>query len=244
MAIFTTENEIQTLREAGHRLAFVLERLAGAVFPGASETALDMEARRLIAEEGDTPSFLNYTPRGARRPYPAALCVSVNDEVVHGIPSERKFAVGDIVTLDLGLARGGVFVDAAVTVGCGSLDETGKRLIETTRGALYAGIAVVRAGVRTGDVGNAVETHVRKGGFLIIPELGGHGLGRSPHDGPFIPNYGKRGTGKELVAGMVLAVEPIVGEGSPEIYSSPDGYTLKTKDGKRSAQFEHTILVT
>lgn len=245
MSTFSSK-EIATLREGGRRLADILAALSDMVVPGVSTLDLENEARRLIAEGGDAAPFLGYLPEGASRPFPAALCVCVNDEVVHGIPNEhpRICAAGDIVTLDMGLTHGGLITDAAVTVSVGESDATGEALIVATRDALAAGIAQARAGNTVGDIGAAVEKIVESFGFYVIKELGGHAVGRHVHEEPYIPNYGVAGVGAVLKKGMVLAIEPIVGEGTDEIFLADDGYTYKTADGSRAAQIEHTILIT
>ncbi len=240
------KEDIAALREGGRRLAGVLGALAKAAVPGATTTNLNELAEKLIRKGGDEPAFLNYMPQGAQRAYPAALCISVNDEVVHGIPQEkpRTLKEGDIVALDLGLTHRGLIVDAAITVPVGKVDAAGKRLITATRRALAAGIAAATHGKVTGDVSFAIGAEIKKSGFVPARDLGGHGVGERVHEEPYIANWGKRGVGTVLVCGMVLALEPIVNEGTSNIRMTSDGYTIKTKDGKRSAHFEHTILIT
>lgn len=238
------EEEIHILREAGKRLARVLSVVEKAVAPGVSTRELDTLARTLIEKGGDTPAFLGYMSEGAVYPFPATLCVSVNDEVVHGIPSERKLLTGDIVGLDIGLSHKGLFVDMARTVAVGEVDENAQRLIRATREALDAGIAEVRAGARLGDIGYAIERRGKKDKFGIIEELGGHGVGHHVHEDPYVANWGTRGTGQTLRAGMVLALEPMFNEGSRFVVLDKDQWTWKTRDKKRSAHFEHTVLVT
>lgn len=241
-----SEKEIAILREGGKRLAEILQKVSAEVAPGMSSKTLNDLAEKLIAEGGDTPSFLNYSPSGAKRPFPASLCVSVNDEVVHGIPNETEKILqeGDIVTLDAGLKHDGLFTDSAVTIGVGKIDARAKKLINTTRKALAVGIKAVRAGATTGDIGFAIEQFVAPFGFGIVRELAGHGVGYSVHEEPFVPNFGKKGEGVMLKAGMVLAIEPMLNEGGAGIKLDPDGYTYRTKDGSRSAHFEHTVVVT
>lgn len=236
--------DIAILREGGKILARVLHTVRDAVLPGATTGSLNNLAEKLVREHNAIPSFLNYTPEGARNPYPGTLCVSVNDEVVHGISGERVIVAGDIVDIDLGLEYQGLFVDMAITVPVGEVDEGAKRLLQATREALFAGIKNARAGNTLGDIGYAIEEQVKKYGFTVVEELGGHGVGYSPHEEPHIANYGDRGQGMRLKAGMVLAIEPIVNEGTRFVSLLPDGYTFVTRDHKRSAQFEHTILVT
>lgn len=244
MAIFTDKNKIKTLKEAGRRLSFVLDEVAKDIRPGVSERELDEKARKLIEENGDTPAFLGYTPQGAKEPYPATLCVSINNKVVHGIPTERKLEEGDIVALDIGLKHDGVIVDMAKTYAVGEISDEAQRLIATTEDALREGIKAARAGGRIGDIGHAIESRVLKDGFDVVRELGGHGVGNKLHEGPFIPNWGTKGKGEKLVEGMVLALEPITTAGSPDVEIMGDGYTYVTKDGSIAAHFEDTILIT
>lgn len=240
-----TKKEIELLREGGKRLAGVLAKLAAEVKPGVSTAFLNALAEKLIEDGGDIPSFLGYAPSGAKRPFPAALCVSINDEVVHGIPNETEKLIkeGDIVTLDAGLIHEGLFTDSAVTVGVGKIDAKAKKLIDTTKKALAVGIKAVRAGATTGDIGFAIETFVKPSGFGIVRELAGHGVGYGVHEEPFVPNFGKKGEGLELKAGMVIAIEPMLNEGGAAVVLDADGYTYRTKDGSRSAHFEHTVVV-
>ncbi|MEK7179745.1 MAG: type I methionyl aminopeptidase, partial [Patescibacteria group bacterium] len=194
---------------------------------------------------GDEPCFLGYTPEGARRPYPATLCVSINDEVVHGIPNEsvKILQEGDIVGLDLGLTHKGVIVDAAITVPVGEVSEEVKRLLAATERALAAGIAQAIPGNHMGDISHAIQKEIEGAGFRVVKELGGHGVGDMVHEEPFIPNFGHPGDGELLSEGMVLALEPISTAGKAAVILAPDGYTYRTKDGSRSAHFEHTILI-
>lgn len=239
-----TEEEIAIIRESCKRLAHILQQIKAAVKPGVTTRDLDMLAERLMREGGDEPAFLNYTPEGARKPYPGTLCVSVNDEVVHGIWSDRVLKEGDIIGIDTGLKHKGFFSDSAMTVAVGSIDEGAQKLISVTQGALMAGIAEARAGKTVGDIGHAIEKYVTDHGFVVVEELGGHGVGYHQHEDPHVPNYGTPGQGVRLKPGMVLAIEPIVNEGTRFVKLMPDGYTYVTKDHKRSGHFEHTILIT
>lgn len=239
-----TENEIVLLREGGKRLASVLAEVAKAVKPGVSSGELDALAIKLISELGDKPSFLHYKPAGAVRPFPAALCVSINDEVVHGIPSDRKLEEGDVVGLDLGLNHGGLFTDHAVTVPVGEVGPAEKKLIAATKEALSVAIKVARSGNTLGDIGAAIQEVAKRNGLGIVRDLGGHGVGNKVHEEPTIANYGKKGTGLKLKAGMVLALEPMFNLGVDDVDFLPDGYTVKTADGSLSAHFEHTIVIT
>ena len=246
LGVVKNDEELAALREGGRCLAEILKEAGKRAIPGATSAELNDFAEKRIRDGGDEPVFLGYTPTGASRPFPAALCVSVNDEIVHGIPNEvpKVFKEGDIVGLDLGLRHKGLIVDASVTVSVGVIDSSAKRLIEATRGALAAGIGAARAGRRVGDIGHAIEEFVKPHGFGIVVELGGHGGGRRVHEEPQISNVGEKGTGPVLKEGMVIAIEPMLNEGSPHVKLETDGYTFKTVDGGRSAHFEHTILVT
>lgn len=241
----TTDIEHTNLVEAGRRLAGVLEALRAKVAPGVSAEELDDLAEAMIREGGDQPAFLGYTPEGAWRPYPATLCVSVNDEVVHGIPNEgtKTLEEGDIVGLDLGLIHEGIIVDAAVTVAVGAIREADQKLMRATEEALVAGIRAARPGNHVGDIGAAIQEVIERAGFTVVRDLGGHGVGELVHEEPFIANFGRPGTGPELFEGMVLALEPIATAGKAAVVLAPDGYTYRTKDGFRSAHFEATILI-
>lgn len=241
-----TAEEVEVLREAGRRLAYVLEAVSKKVAPGVSTVELDSLAEKMIRKGGDMPAFKGYTPEGAVRPYPSTLCASVNDEIVHGIPTEnaRVLAEGDIIGLDLGLRHEGLIVDAATTVPVGAVDADAEKLLLVTRQALAAGIAAATPGGYVGDISAAIEEYIKPYGYGIVRELGGHGVGYQVHEDPHIPNFGPKETGDDLVPGMVLAIEPMVNEGTEKIVLGDDGYTWKTADGKRSAHFEHTIVIT
>ena len=239
------DTERANLIEAGKRLAAVLAMLRAKVAPGVTTEELDDAAEQMIRDGGDEPCFLGYTPEGAQRPYPATLCVSINDEVVHGIPNEsvKILKEGDIVGLDLGLTHEGIIVDAAITVPVGQASEETKRLLEATEQSLAAGIAQAIPGNHMGDISYAIQKEIERAGFKVVKELGGHGVGDMVHEEPFIPNFGRPGEGPILEEGMVLALEPISTAGKATVILTPDGYTYRTKDGSRSAHFEHTILI-
>ncbi|MDO8579596.1 MAG: type I methionyl aminopeptidase [bacterium] len=241
-----TEKDIEILREGGRRHAFIMNEIVKAVAPGVSTKNLDNLAVKLIKEGGDKAAFFGYKPYGAKRPYPASLCVSVNDAVVHGIPNETSYILkdGDIVSLDLGLEHRGLITDMAVTVPVGRIDAQAKKLIKVTREALELGIKVAKSGNTTGNIGEAIESHIFPQGFGIVEELAGHGVGYNVHEDPYIPNYGKAGEGELLVPGMVIAIEPIINEGTKKVKLDVDGYTYRTADGQRSAHFEHTVVIT
>lgn len=244
MISLKTKEEISLLAEGGKRLAHVLAQVAKAAVPGVSSRELDTLAFKLISELGDKPSFLYYQPTGASSPYPASLCVSINEEVVHGIPDDRRLQAGDVVGLDLGLNHGGLFTDHAVTVAMGEVGPAARKLIAATQEALSVAIKTIRPGNTLGDIGAAVAAVAKRNGLGVVRDLAGHGVGRRPHEEPNIPNYGKQGTGIKLKAGMVLALEPMFTLGSDEVKFMPDGYTVKTADASLSAHFEHTIVVT
>lgn len=243
--IIKNDTERENLIEGGKRLAAVLAALRAKVAPGVTTEELDDLAEQMIRDGGDEPCFLGYTPEGGNRPYPATLCVSINEEVVHGIPNEsvKTLRDGDIVGLDLGLTHNGIIVDAAITVPVGTVSEETKKLLRATEEALAAGIEAAVPGNHIGDISHAIQEVIERAGFKVVKELGGHGVGDVVHEDPFIPNYGRRGEGELLEEGMVLALEPISTAGKAAVMLAPDGYTFRTKDGSRSAHFEHTILL-
>lgn len=244
MIIIKNENQIEVLREGGKRLAQVLRTVAQAVKPGITTLELDTIARSEIEKLGDTPAFLNYKPEGASRPYPAALCTSVNNHIVHGLPNNYTLKQGDIVALDLGIKHKGLFTDHAISVAVGEVSQEAHDLIHTAENALYAGIEMARAGNTVGDISYAIEAVVRPHGYGIVRELSGHGVGVHIHEDPYIPNYGKPGTGAKLKPGMVIAIEPMINMGSQKIKMNKDDWTIETADDSLSAHFEHTILIT
>ncbi|HAS80740.1 MAG: Methionine aminopeptidase [Candidatus Nomurabacteria bacterium GW2011_GWE1_32_28] len=245
MIIIKTKEEIEILREGGKRLATVLYKVRDIIKPGISTKDLDDYAFKLIKEMGDEPAFLNYRPEGADSPFPASLCVSVNNEVVHGIPdAKRILKEGDIVSIDLGLKHKGLFTDMALTAGVGEVSNSSIKLMKATEDALKVGIAVSQGGNRIGDIGFAIENFVRKYRYGIVEVLSGHGVGKKVHEDPYIPNFGKSGTGAKLVPGMVIALEPMLNNGTKNVILDEDGWTFRTADGKKSAHFEHTILIT
>lgn len=246
MTKIKTDAEIAILREAGRRLARILHAAGDEARVGVAVKDLDAYVQRLIADGGDTPSFLNYKPAGAKRPFPAALCVSINDAAVHGIPTESDYILkeGDIVSLDAGLTHEGLIADMCITVPVGTVDARGMQLIDAARVARDAGVSVCKAGTHLGDIGAAIEDSLEGTGFFVVEDLGGHGVGHKVHEPPHIFHTGMYGTGPVLEEGMVITIEPTVSEGGTEIVLDPDGYTYRTKDHSRTAQFEHTIVVT
>ncbi len=244
VVIIKTKEEIEILREGGHRLASILAKVAKKVAPGVTTKELDEYAYKLIKEGGDEPAFLNYKPEGQNKAYPASLCTSVNNEIVHGIPGENKILKeGDIISIDLGIKHKGLFTDHAITVPVGKVPKASQKLLEITHEALLVGIEQAVGGNTVGDIGHAIEKFVGKK-YGIVKELSGHGVGKKIHEDPFIPNFGKPGKGEKLVPGMVIAIEPMLNIGRAAIMTLPDGYTIKTVDGSRSAHFEHTVLIT
>lgn len=245
MITIKTKEDIRLLREGGKRHAEILKAVAAKVAPGISTKELDDFAGKLIAEHGDASSFLGYQPDGASYPYPANTCISINDEVVHGLPAEdRILKEGDIVTIDLGLIHQKMFTDAAVTVPVGKVSPELEQLLRVTKEALMAGIKAAKGGKTVGDIGSAIERAALPYGYGLIEELVGHGVGYKVHEDPYVPNYGEPKSGPKLVPGMVIAIEPMLNLGSRKVFLDKDGYTYRTKDGKPSAHFEHTILIT
>lgn len=233
------------MREGGKRHAEILREVAKIVRPGISTKDLDDLAYKLVIEGGDKPAFLNYTPEGVSYPYPATLCVSINDEIVHGIPNKKVFLQeGDIVSLDLGLIHKGLITDGAITVPVGKIGKDAKELLRVTKKALEIAVAAAKPGNRVGDIGYAVESFVKPLGYGIVKILSGHGVGYSVHEDPYVPNFGRKGTGEKLVPGMVIAIEPMINLGTGEVYVTDDEYTYITADGKISAHFEHTVAIT
>jgi len=248
MAIrYKTEEEIEKMKVGGKIHARILQEVAKKVKPGVKTDELNTYAERLIDEAGCTASFLGYQPADAKRPYPASLCVSINEEIVHGIPNEGGGKIlfeGDIVTLDLGLTYEGLITDAAITVPVGRIDKKAEELLSATKEALNRGITAMRLGGHIGDIGDAILQIAMKHNLGIVEGLSGHGVGYSVHEEPFVPNRAKRGEGPELRLGLVIAIEPMFTLGSRDIKKLSDGYTFITRDKSLSAHFEHTVAVT
>ncbi len=239
MIILKSPREIELMREAGKRLAFVHRGARELLKPGMSTWELDQAIAKLIKDQGGIPSFLNY------QGFPACSCISVNDTVIHGIPSKDEIIrEGDIVSLDLGLIYEGYHADAARTLCVGEVKDETKRLVQVTRESFFEGLAFCREGYRLSDVSHAIQTHCENSGFSVVREFTGHGIGKDLHEDPSIPNYGEPGRGPRLRAGMVLAIEPMVNQGDKAIRMEADGWTIKTIDGKPSAHYEHTVLIT
>ncbi len=245
--IIKTKEEIDIIREGCKNLAKVLYKVADKVASGVSTKELDTYAEQFIRELGDTPAFLNYRPEGASSPFPASLCVSVNDEVVHGIPNKNKILKeGDIVSIDLGTKHKGLFTDMAITVPVGKVSPENLKLLEITKKALQVGIDAAQGGNTVGDIGCAIESFIRaqERKYGIVEVLSGHGVGKAIHEDPYIPNFGKKGKGAKLVPGMIVALEPMINLGTKNVTIDDDDWTFRTADLKNSAHFEHTILIT
>ena len=239
--IVKNQKELEILREGGQKLAAVLNEVALRALPGISKRELDALAEKLILKAGGEPSFKGYKTKGAPAPYPGSLCVSINDEVVHGLPTDRVLKTGDIVGLDIGMLWEGLYTDTALTILVGGGTN---ELIESTKKSLDIGIAEIRAGARVGDIGFAIQNFLEKEKFGVVRELVGHGVGRAVHEDPEIPNWGRRGGGPELCEGMVIALEPMATAGNPKVKLALDGWTWLTRDGSSAAHFEHTVAVT
>ncbi len=237
MIVFKTPDEVSLMAEASRVVAEVLELLKEKVAPGITTDDLDRMAEEAIRVRGAIPAFKGY------RNYPKTLCASVNEQVVHGIPSKRRLKEGDIIGLDLGAIVSGFYGDSAVTVPVGATSSEALRLIQVTEESMYRGIAKAVVGNRLSDVSHAVQTHVEQAGFAVVTEFVGHGIGRQLHEEPQVPNYGRPGQGPRLQVGMVLAIEPMVNMGSSAIRILEDRWTAVTDDGCWSAHFEHTIAI-
>ena len=238
MVIIKTPQEIEKIRDACQIVAEILREFQETIQPGMRTIDLDRKAEKRIRQRGMMPAFLGY------RGYPRTLCVSVNEEVVHGIPSERELREGDVVGLDLGAVHQGYYGDAAVTVLVGKGSERARRLMKRTEESLYKGIEKAVVGGRLSDISAAVQGHVEQGGYSVVRDFVGHGIGQALHEDPQVPNYGVPGKGIRLEPGLVLAIEPMVNEGGVEVEIMQDGWTAVTKDRKLSAHYEHTIAIT
>jgi methionyl aminopeptidase len=238
-----TESELIAMRASGRLAAMVLQRLAAATLPGITTRDLDELARELIRAHGATSAFLGYRGGAGAAPFPGAICVSVNEEVIHGIPGPRRIQPGDAVSIDVGVKYEGFIGDTATTVLVGAVSPEIERLAATTRRALEAGIAAVRAGARLSDVSHAVEQTALAGGCCVVREFVGHGVGRELHEEPQVPNYGKPGHGPVLQAGMTFCIEPMVNLGRAAVEVLADHWTVVTRDRRPSAHFEHAVAV-
>ena len=233
-----TDHEIEMMARAGAALEAVVEELKSACQQGVRTIELDQIAERRIRAAGARPGFLGY------HGFPNSLCISINDEAVHGIPGKRRIEDGDIVSLDLGLVLDGFWADMGCTVAVGKVDPEARRLMQVTEECLAIAIRHAQPGGRLGDISAAVQQQAEGAGFSVIRQFVGHGIGRQMHEDPQLPNFGMAGTGPELKPGMTLAIEPMVNQGAAEVYIKPDGWTVCTSDGSLSAYFEHTVAVT
>ncbi len=239
MIVLRTAKEIDMMRKACQISAEALQLAGEAVKPGITTYEIDQIAYRYIKKQGAEPNFLNYNG------FPATACISINDEVIHGIPSKKRvLREGDIVSIDLGAKVNGYNGDNAATFACGTISDEAKRLCDTTCESLYLGIAQAVAGNRIGDIAYAVQSYCEERGFSVVREYTGHGVGAHLHEDPSVPNYGTPGRGQRLLPGMTIAIEPMINLGSKAVKCLPDGWTVKTLDGKLSAHFEHTIAIT
>jgi methionyl aminopeptidase len=238
MIIIKSPREIEQLKRSNTIVAEVFEKLKGMIQPGITTKELDQIAEEYILSKGGRPAFKGY------RGFPATLCISINEEVVHGIPGQRRLKEGDIVSLDVGVNFVGYFGDSAITLPVGEVDSEGKRLLEVTKEALSIGIEKAKIGNRLFDISYAIQRWVESHGFSVVRDFVGHGIGKELHEEPQIPNFGAPHQGPRLEKGMVFALEPMVNEGTYEVRVLSDGWTVVTADGKRSAHFEHTITIT
>ncbi len=239
MVVLKTSRELGIMKEACSIAAGALQTVGNAVEAGITTGELDALAEKYIRSRGGEPNFKNYNG------FPATACISINNEVIHGIPSKsRKICAGDIVSVDLGAKFGGYHGDNAATFACGEISAEAKRLMSVTRDALYEGIKAARAGSRIGDISSAVQRTVEAGGFSVVRQYVGHGIGTQLHEAPEVPNFGTAGRGIRLLPGMTLAIEPMVNAGGYDVKVLPDGWTVETRDGSLSAHFEHTVVIT
>ena len=239
MIVLRTAKEIDMMRKACQISAEALQLAGESVKPGITTYEIDQIAYRYIKKQGAEPNFLNYNG------FPATACISINDEVIHGIPSKKRvLKEGDIVSIDLGAKVNGYNGDNAATFACGVISDEAKRLCDTTRESLYLGIEQAVAGNRIGDISNAVQVYCEERGYGVVQDFVGHGVGKSLHEDPSVPNFGSPGRGARLLPGMTIAVEPMINQGTWQVNQLPDGWTIVTKDGKLSAHFEHTIAIT
>ncbi|MBV9008438.1 MAG: type I methionyl aminopeptidase [Verrucomicrobia bacterium] len=234
--------EIEKMRQACRSASDILEQLSNMIRPGMSTKDVDTAAAEMMAQAGVKSAVFGY--RMGHRVYPGNICISLNDEVIHGIAGQRIIQYGDLVKLDITIIRDGWFGDTAATIPVGLVDDRADRLLRVTQKALERGIGVAREGRRLGDIGAEIEDEARRNGFNVVREFVGHGVGRKMHEEPQVPNYGKRGSGVRLRAGMTLAIEPMINMGAANVRLLDDGWTACTADGLPSAHFEHTVLIT
>lgn len=238
-----TPKDFEKMRVAGKFVAEVLNILENKVKPGVTTAQLNIIAEEQARKHNAIPVFKNYPHSRGGRPFPGAICTSINEEVVHGVPGPRALKEGEIISIDFGVIINGFAGDAAITVAVGEVDEEKKKLLQVTKQALMKGIENAKAGNRLGMVSNAIQTYAESNGFSVVRDFVGHGIGRSMHEEPPVPNYGRPDRGPKLQAGMALAIEPMLNIGSHHVYIKLDEWTVVTKDGKYSAQFEHTVAI-
>ena len=241
MIFLKSENEIKLMRESAQLVSRTLAEVARHIEPGVKTAKLDQVAEDYITTNDARPAFKGYGSRS--NPFPGSLCISVNEQVVHGIPGSYELQEGDIVSIDCGVERQGYYGDSAYTFAVGECDDETMELLRTTMQSLYLGIDQAIHGNTVGDISSAVQSHCEKKGFGVVRDLVGHGLGKSLHEDPSVPNFGRRGTGKRLRAGMTLAIEPMINLGSWKVKTLKDGWTIVTADGSKSAHYEHDIVV-
>ena len=240
-----SEKEIELMRQSAEVMKKVLKALKEEVKEGVTTSYLDFVAEKIMKENGATPSFRGVEcPYRGGKTYTHAICVSVNDEIIHGIPSGRVLKSGDVVSVDVGVYKNGFHSDAGRTFIVGEGSKIAKKLVQVAEAAFFEGIAQAVPGNRIGDISNAIQTYVEKAGFNLLREFQGHGIGREMHEDPGVPNIGKKGRGERFQKGMALAIEPMVTEGSPDISVAKDKWTIKTQDGKLTAYYENTIVIT
>lgn len=243
MIFLKTDEEIELMREANRLVGMTLGEVAKHIKPGVTPAQLDKIAKEFIYDHGAIPSFLGYKGAPGTVDFPGAICASVNDQVVHGFPTDYILKDGDIISVDCGTEKNGFCGDSAYTFCVGEVAEDVKALLRTTKESLYLGIEKAIEGNRIGDIGEAVQTYCEKHGYSVVRELVGHGIGRKMHEAPEVPNYGKRGTGPLLKKGMCIAIEPMINMGSKNVVFENDGWTIRTRDRKPSAHFEHTVAI-
>jgi len=237
MIYYKSDEEIELLHKSSLLVGKTLAEVAGHLKPGVKTSLLDQVAETFICDHGAIPGFKNY------RGYPATLCVSINDQVVHGIPGEREIIDGDVVSIDCGCIQNGYYGDSAYTFGVGNVADENLQLMKVTKESLYKGIAMAVYGGRIGNIGFAVQSYVESYGYSVVRDLVGHGLGKNLHEEPQVPNYGKRGSGVKLLEGLVICIEPMINRGRKNVVQEKDGWTIRTNDGLPSAHYEHTVAI-
>lgn len=243
MELIKNESSIEDMRKGGEILAKILDKTSKNIQAGITTIEIENGINRLCLKYGVKPAFKGYQPAGSKA-YGFSSCISVNEEVVHGLPSSREISEGDVVTVDMGVLYNGYITDSAITVAVGEISDQNKKLLKVTEGAMFAGIDEVKDGARVGDISCAIQEYTERNGFNVFKSLAGHGVGKQLHEEPTIPNFGSKNTGMVLRAGMTLAIETMVTSGDGELNLKNDDWTLESADGKNAAQFEHTVLVT